>query len=191
MGETCGDAELLHLRWHAHSGTFTGMLQELHHGRAYTDVSLVCDGGVVRAHRAVLSLCSPYLATILVTCAENDDAPLLLPEIPVQDIRYLISFIYKGQVDVPQQSISSFLDTGKHLQVLGLEQGARLVDSPCKSDGCSSSNSSEVDEDSNSNASTQGQDVNSNNNNGEKEEENEEPNEDEELDVVNLLLSSL
>ena len=65
----------------------------------------------------MLSLCSPYLATILVNCAENDDAPLLLPEVPVQDIRYLISFIYRGQVDVPQNQISSFLDTGKHLHV--------------------------------------------------------------------------
>lgn len=53
----------LHLRWHSHGLTFIGMLHELHMGRAYTDVSLVCDGGVVRAHRAVLSLSSPYIGT--------------------------------------------------------------------------------------------------------------------------------
>ncbi|KAB7505462.1 Zinc finger and BTB domain-containing protein 14 [Armadillidium nasatum] len=154
----------LHLRWHSHGTTFIGMLSDLHMGRSYTDVSLVCDGGVVRAHRAVLSLSSPYLATVLGTCSENDEAPLLLPEVPVQDIRYLISFIYRGQVDVPQNHIASFLNTGKHLQVLGLEQGDQLVDSPCKSEG-SSTPGSELDED-----PSLSKDTIVNNNKGEKKE---------------------
>lgn len=158
----------LHLRWHSHGTTFIGMLHDLHMGRSYTDVTLVCDGGVVRAHRAVLSLSSPYLATVLGTCSENDEAPLLLPEVPVQDIRYLISFIYRGQVDVPQNHIASFLNTGKHLQVLGLEQGDQLVDSPCKSEG-SSTPGSELDED-----PSLSKDILLNNNKGERKEKQTE-----------------
>ncbi|KAK4291112.1 hypothetical protein Pmani_036032 [Petrolisthes manimaculis] len=123
MGESVGETQL-HLRWHSHATTFTCMLSDLHHGRAYTDVSLVCDGGIVRAHRAVLSLCSPYLDAVLSSCPDTE-APLLLPEVPVQDVMYLVSFIYRGQVDVHQQHIASFLRTAKHLHVLGLEQGDR------------------------------------------------------------------
>ncbi|XP_064099614.1 zinc finger protein Xfin-like isoform X3 [Macrobrachium nipponense] len=167
MGETTPEGQQLHLRWHSHSTTFTGMLSELHHGRAYTDVSLVCDGGIVRAHRAILSLCSPYLAVVLAACPDTD-APLLLPDVPVQDMVYLVSFIYRGQVDVHQQHIASFLNTAKHLHVLGLEEGDRLVDSsPSKSD--TSTSGSEAGDDIS-------QVINGNNNNEEEElvEEEEE-----------------
>ncbi|XP_076053706.1 uncharacterized protein LOC143032702 [Oratosquilla oratoria] len=167
---TMGDTQL-HLRWHSHGNTFTSMLAELHQGRAYTDVSLVCDGGIVRAHRAILSLCSPYLATVLEACPDTD-APLLLPDTPVLDVRFLISFIYRGQVDVPQQNISSFLATAKHLHVLGLDQGEKLMESPGKSDGCTSS-SSDVSEDPSATPN-----INGNNNDAEQNEEEEEMEED-------------
>ncbi|XP_042221765.1 zinc finger protein 583-like [Homarus americanus] len=175
MGESVQDTQL-HLRWHSHATTFTGMLSDLHHGRAYTDVSLVCDGGIVRAHRAVLSLCSPYLAIVLGACPDTD-APLLLPEVPVQDVLYLVSFIYRGQVDVHQQHIASFLRTAKHLHVLGLEEGDRLVDSPSKSDTSSSTSGSEAGDE----PSTP-QFVNGNNNNENEEEEADEEDEEDEED---------
>ncbi|KAK7070542.1 hypothetical protein SK128_007791 [Halocaridina rubra] len=176
MGETTPEGQQLHLRWHSHTNTFTGMLSELHQGRAYTDVSLVCDGGTVRAHRAILSLCSPYLAVVLAACPDTD-APLLLPDVPVQDVLYLVSFIYRGQVDVHQQYIASFLNTAKHLHVLGLEQGSRLMDnSPSKSDSTSVSSESEAGDENNSNA------INNNNNN-ETEEVVEEEEEEEEEDA--------
>lgn len=62
---------------------------------------------------------------VLSACPDTD-APLLLPEVPVQDVLYLVSFIYRGQVDVHQQHIASFLRTAKHLHVLGLEEGDRV-----------------------------------------------------------------
>lgn len=64
-------------------------------------------------------------AVVLSACPDTD-APLLLPEVPVQDVMYLVSFIYRGQVDVHQQHIASFLRTAKHLHVLGLEEGDRV-----------------------------------------------------------------
>lgn len=68
-----------------------------------------------------------FLPTAVVLSACPDaDAPLLLPEVPVQDVMYLVSFIYRGQVDVHQQHIASFLRTAKHLHVLGLEEGDRV-----------------------------------------------------------------
>ncbi|XP_047740995.1 zinc finger and BTB domain-containing protein 24 [Hyalella azteca] len=139
----------LHLRWHSHSSTFTAMLSELHDRAAFSDLTIICDDGQVNAHKAVLSLCSPYLSKLLsditasstsTTTGTNSlhSTTLILPEIPVRDITYLVSFIYCGQVDVPQTHISSFLNTGKHLHVLGLEQGDRLVESPEPSEGAGS-----------------------------------------------------
>ena len=56
----------------------------------------------------------------------DSEAPLLLPEVPIQDIQYLIAFIYRGQVDVHQHHIASFLNTAKQLHILGLEEGDRV-----------------------------------------------------------------
>ncbi|CAL4118424.1 unnamed protein product, partial [Meganyctiphanes norvegica] len=178
MGELGQGDTQLHLRWHSHATTFTAMLSELHNGRTYTDVALVCDGGIVRAHRAVLSLCSPYLASILGTSGDVD-AALVLAEVPVQDVLYLVSFIYCGQVDVPQHHIASFLNTAKQLHVLGLEGGDTMVDSPHKSDSSSVSGSESGDETNNDPTTPI---VNGTNNNGENEDE-EEDDEEEEEDV--------
>ncbi|KAF2355658.1 BTB/POZ domain [Trinorchestia longiramus] len=142
----------LHLRWHSHSSTFTTMLADLHDRAAFSDLTIVCEDGQVKAHKAILSLCSPYLSKLLSdkggdldvqtsspACSSSSSSSgsgscnattLILPEIPVMDIMYLVSFIYCGQVDVSQAHIASFLNTGKHLHVLGLEQGDRLVESP-------------------------------------------------------------
>ncbi|XP_071533233.1 uncharacterized protein [Panulirus ornatus] len=179
MGESVPDTQL-HLRWHSHATTFTSMLSELHHGRAYTDVSLVCDGGIVRAHRAVLSLCSPYLAIVLGACPDTD-APLLLPEVPVQDILYLVSFIYRGQVDVHQQHIASFLRTAKHLHVLGLEEGDRLVDSPSKSDASSSTSGSEAGDEPSTPQFVNGNNNNNENDDDEADEDDEEDDEEDDM----------
>ena len=63
---------------------------------------------------------------MLTSLPHDGPATLLLPDIPAKDVVYLMSFIYCGQVDVPQTNIASFLNTGKLLQVLGLEQGDRV-----------------------------------------------------------------
>ncbi|KAK8718889.1 hypothetical protein OTU49_014388, partial [Cherax quadricarinatus] len=113
-------------------------------------------------------------ADVLGACPDTD-APLLLPEVPVQDVLYLVSFIYRGQVDVHQQHIASFLRTAKHLHVLGLEEGDRLVDSPSKSDTSSSTSGSEAGDE-----PPTPQFVNGNNNNENEEEEPDEEEEEEE-----------
>lgn len=76
--------------------------------------------------RPLSNLSFPPLTAVVLSACPDADAPLLLPEVPVQDVMYLVSFIYRGQVDVHQQHIASFLRTAKHLHVLGLEEGDRV-----------------------------------------------------------------
>ena len=64
------DAQL-QLRWHSHTSTFTSMLADLHNAANFSDVVLSCQGGHVEAHRAILSLCSPYLGECQVAIAPN------------------------------------------------------------------------------------------------------------------------
>ena len=53
------------LRWNNFGTTVTSALHSLHEGGEFVDVTLAADGMQLKAHKLVLSACSPYFRDIL------------------------------------------------------------------------------------------------------------------------------
>lgn len=70
----------------------------------------------MQAHQTILSACSPYFETIFL---QNSHAhPIIyLKDIRYSEIRSLLDFMYKGEVNVGQNCLPSFLKTAESLQV--------------------------------------------------------------------------
>jgi len=50
----------MRLRWTSHQGTILSVLDALLSSESMVDVTLACEGQYIRAHKLILSACSPY-----------------------------------------------------------------------------------------------------------------------------------
>uniref|UniRef100_A0A1L8D8X1 Sex determination protein fruitless n=1 Tax=Nyssomyia neivai TaxID=330878 RepID=A0A1L8D8X1_9DIPT len=108
------------LRWNNHPTNLTGVLTSLLHREALCDVTLACDGGeIVKAHQTILSACSPYFESIFLQNAHPHPI-IYLKDVRYSEMRSLLDFMYKGEVNVGQRSLPTFLKTAESLQVRGL-----------------------------------------------------------------------
>uniref|UniRef100_A0A6B2EDU8 Sex determination protein fruitless n=1 Tax=Phlebotomus kandelakii TaxID=1109342 RepID=A0A6B2EDU8_9DIPT len=108
------------LRWNNHPTNLTGVLTSLLQREALCDVTLACDGGeIVKAHQTILSACSPYFESIFLQNAHPHPI-IYMKDVRYSEMRSLLDFMYKGEVNVGQRSLPTFLKTAESLQVRGL-----------------------------------------------------------------------
>lgn len=82
----------------------------------FTDCTLVVDQGEkFQCHRVILSSCSPYFNKVFKCNHETDKHPILVFENLKKDILvYLLQFIYKEEVEVPESQKKDFIAFMKH-----------------------------------------------------------------------------
>lgn len=106
-------------------------LSELFKDEAMVDVTLSCEDGLIKAHRVILSVCSSYFKQIF---SRVNHSPLQYPiiiirDMPFQDLKYILEYIYNGEVTVPHEHLNSVLRSAEALKVKGLADVNGVKDS--------------------------------------------------------------
>ncbi|XP_037824535.1 broad-complex core protein isoforms 1/2/3/4/5 isoform X3 [Lucilia sericata] len=109
------------LRWNNYQSSITSAFENLRDDEDFVDVTLACEGRSIKAHRVVLSACSPYFRDLLKSTPCKHPV-ILLQDVNFHDLHSLVEFIYHGEVNVHQKSLQSFLKTAEVLRVSGLTQ---------------------------------------------------------------------
>lgn len=123
---TMGDMQHFCLRWNNYQSSITSAFENLRDDEDFVDVTLACDGKSLKAHRVVLSACSPYFRELLKSTPCKHPV-IVLQDVMFEDLHALVEFIYHGEVNVRQRSLSSFLKTAEVLRVSGLTQQSGAV----------------------------------------------------------------
>ncbi|XP_039494904.2 modifier of mdg4-like isoform X1 [Drosophila santomea] len=84
------------------------------------DVSLAAEGQIVKAHRLVLSVCSPFFRKMFTQMPSNTHAIVFLNNVSHSALKDLIQFMYCGEVNVKQDALPAFISTAESLQIKGL-----------------------------------------------------------------------
>lgn len=97
--------------------------QKLYNDEQMVDCTLSCSDGMIKAHKLVLSACSPYFTQLFINWTNPYQYPvIILKDMSFADLRVLIEFMYKGEVTVSQNLLPSVLESAKALQITGLRE---------------------------------------------------------------------
>lgn len=109
------------LRWNNYGRNLTNVFDQLLQNESFVDVTLACDGQSIKAHKMVLSACSPYFQSLFF------DNPCQHPIIIMRDVKWtelkaIVEFMYKGEIKVSQAEIGPLLRVAEMLKIRGLTE---------------------------------------------------------------------
>lgn len=114
------------LRWNNHQNNLLGVFSQLLQEESLVDVTLACsEGHSIRAHKVVLSACSSYFRSLFLD-HPNRHPIIILKDVCFAELRTLIEFMYRGEVNLEYCQLPTFLKTAKSLQVKGLTEMTHL-----------------------------------------------------------------
>ena len=107
------------LTWHAYPDHLRDMMQEMMTSEDFTDVTLVSDDKKsIKAHRCVLSACSPVFKNILQMDKQNNPV-IYLRGVKYSEILSILQYIYLGEARLcdDQDQVKEFLLVAKNLEI--------------------------------------------------------------------------
>ena len=111
------------LKWNDYEKNLGTAFNDLREQKELFNVSLISeDGSQVEAHKVVLSACSPFFRNIITRNAQHPHPLLFLKGVRHRDLVSLLDFMYRGQVNIAQEDLSTFLSVAEELKVKGLTQ---------------------------------------------------------------------
>lgn len=82
------------------------------------------DGKLLKAHKIVLSICSPYFQKMFI---ENpcQHPIIILKDMSAKLVSNLLEFMYQGSVNVKQVELQAFMKIAETLQIKGLTTSSK------------------------------------------------------------------
>lgn len=118
------------LKLNSHHSHMIQAFQRMYNDEVMVDCTLSCSGGTLKAHKLVLSACSPYFTNLFASFTNPYQYPVvILKDMPFADLKAIIEFMYRGEVTVSQSILSSVLESAKALSVTGLCD-IKVINSP-------------------------------------------------------------
>jgi len=116
------ESEKFCLRWNDFEPNISNALRELREEKDFFDVTLACDDSQIEAHKVILSACSSFFRNVL--RRNPHQHPLLyLRGVKYNELLSILNFMYRGEVNIAQEELNSFLSVAEDLKVKGLTQG--------------------------------------------------------------------
>ena len=117
------------LHWHSYSDHLREALTDMMTTSEFADVTLVTDDKQqIRAHRNILSACSPVFKSILQIDSKNANPVIYLRGIEHPEMESIMQFIYLGEARFYEERMSEFLTVSKNLEIKELSTGIEMND---------------------------------------------------------------
>ena len=113
-------SEKLCLQWNDFQDNIKSAFGNLREDSDFADVTLACeDGQQVEAHKVILAASSPFLQKLL--GGMKHPHPLIyMRGVKFDTLLAIVDFLYRGEANVFQDHLDSFLAIAKELQLKGL-----------------------------------------------------------------------
>ena len=130
-------AEDFLLKWNDHHSLFFSGAERLLREEEFTDVTLAAESKVFRAHKFVLSICSPYFQVVITSYFTlhlltkklsqglfrrlgPDKHVIFLKDIRAAHLELLLQYMYQGEIKVQEAELVTVLNVAQSLEIKGL-----------------------------------------------------------------------
>ncbi|XP_065076392.1 broad-complex core protein isoforms 1/2/3/4/5-like isoform X1 [Ochlerotatus camptorhynchus] len=120
------------LCWNNFADNIASGFQNLYDRGDLVDVTIACDGKLLKAHKIVLAICSPYFQEMF-TSNPCKHPIIVLKDVSVNVMQELLQFMYQGEVNVKHSELQSFMKIAETLQIKGLTASHKNDRSPTPS----------------------------------------------------------
>ncbi|KAK7067081.1 hypothetical protein SK128_025289 [Halocaridina rubra] len=109
------------LRWNGYASVFSDSLHRYFNQPKFADAMIACDGRIFMVHRIVLSMCSDYFSEMFELLPNDNTRPVIvLNEASANNVAAVLSYMYRGEVIVPNATLPSVFSLMKYLKIKGL-----------------------------------------------------------------------
>ena len=108
------------LRWNNYQSNLTNVFDQLLQNELFVDVTLACDGNSIKAHKMVLSACSPYFQSLFFDNPCQHPIIIMGHDVKWPELTAVVEFMYKGEINVRQEQIAPLLRVAEMLKIRGL-----------------------------------------------------------------------
>jgi len=96
--------------------------QEMQMEEDFCDITLACQDKQIKTHKLIISSYSPVLRDILKS-TQSPHPFIYLRRVKYKDLQNLLTFMYQGEVNVPEENLTGFLEVAEDLNIRGLSKG--------------------------------------------------------------------
>jgi len=112
------------LKWNDHHSVFFSQAESLCRSSLLTDVTLATPDKTFSAHKLVLSVCSSFFRELFSKpeMAASLSSVVYLKDVSSKQLEMLLSYMYRGEINVEEYDLINLLQTAKGLGVKGLSE---------------------------------------------------------------------
>ena len=112
------DVKVCTFKWKEYSDHLWKMMQDLMITNKFTDVTIVCDDKKqIKAHRNILSACSPVLRELFMIEDYNNNPVIYMRGTQHADLALLMEFMYTGEAAVDIEKMDEFFRMAESLKI--------------------------------------------------------------------------
>ncbi|CAG0916918.1 unnamed protein product [Notodromas monacha] len=100
----------------------------------YCDVSICVGSSLIRAHRVILSACSPYFERIFTMMGDSPNPMVFMRHTDETLFRHALEFFYTGETRVTADDLEAFISLGQEFEIRGLDGFPLGIHDPCPED---------------------------------------------------------
>ncbi|KAK7793107.1 hypothetical protein R5R35_004401 [Gryllus longicercus] len=105
--------------WKDHTREVVAVYKSLLENNFLVDCTLSAEGQSLKAHRLVLSACSPYFHMLFQE--ETGKHPfVVLVDASFESLKAMIDFVYQGETQIPESNLKAFITLAQSLQIKNL-----------------------------------------------------------------------
>ncbi|CAB4062138.1 unnamed protein product [Lepeophtheirus salmonis] len=115
-----GYLDNLCIRWNEYESNFKQGLSELLQNGKLFDVTLISGSRVIKAHKVILSACSPVFRSIIQSIPSYPHPVIYLKDINFDYLELILSFLYYGEMRVASEVVNDLIKVAEEFQIKGL-----------------------------------------------------------------------